>query len=175
MLIMGNNYGNDRLPLIMTFFRTRLSVAVAWAMMPLAIWAGMPSTACVCANGRLKLFCQYVLGAKLPALAATGCTADCCNGVAADHDADCCGGSFCGHGGTSATTAIGAKSCCNPIVGAPIVAPRTVHVPCDQAPAIVAVVQEIGPLVHPSFFQDVAEFDTGPPLDRVIVFRSLLI
>jgi hypothetical protein len=158
----------------MTFFRTRLSAAVAWAMIPLAGWAGMPNTACVCTNGRLKLFCEHVLGAK-PAPSRSGCAASCCPQEDADHEADCCGGGFCCHGDNSAESGIGAKSCCNPIVGAPSVVSETVSIPCSQAPAVLAIVAEVGALARPTFLLHAAEFDTGPPVDRVIVFRSLLI
>lgn len=156
----------------MAFFRTRLSAAVAWAMIPLAAWAGMPSTGCVCANGHLKLFCQHSLGAKQPTT--LGCTAG-CGTHEAEQDVDCCGGGHCCHGADLAKSGIGAKSCCNPILSSPSVAPQTASIPADHAPAIVATAPEIGTLVHPSFILDVAEFNTGPPLDRVIVFRSLLI
>jgi hypothetical protein len=164
-------------PLAMTFFRTRLSAAIAWAMIPLAAWAGMPSTGCVCANGHLKLFCQHLLREMHAAGGHnTACGSDCCEAVAdQDHDADCCGGGFCCHGPQSAKPGIGSKSCCNPILTAPSVAPQTVTVPCDQVPAVVTVALEIGAIVHPSFAFDAADVDTGPPLDRVIVFRSLLI
>lgn len=159
----------------MSFFRIRLSAAVAWAMIPLAAWAGMPNTGCVCANGRLKLFCQHVLGTKRSATNEADCASNCCPHEAAEQDTDCCGSGFCCHGDPSGTSGVSAKSCCNPIVSAPSVAPETVSVPCVQAPAMLAVVQEVGALVRPSFVLDVAEFNTGPPLDRVIIFRSLLI
>jgi hypothetical protein len=42
-------------------------------------------------------------------------------------------------------------------------------------PAIVAVAEQVGALLHPSFIPAATEFNTGPPVDRVIVFRSLLI
>jgi hypothetical protein len=143
-------------------------------MIPLAAWAGLPSTACVCSDGRLKLFCGHPLKAD-SVDHHTGCAANCCGDnevVKGSSESDCCGGGFCDHGGKSG---VGSKSCCNPILTAPSVAPQTASVPCDQAPAIVAAVEEVGALVHPSFSPDVAEFNTGPPLDRVIVFRSLLI
>ncbi|HVA49648.1 MAG TPA: hypothetical protein VNH11_25000 [Pirellulales bacterium] len=159
----------------MTFFRTRLSAAVAWVMIPLAAWAGMPSTACLCANGHVKLFCQHLPAKKHSAANQTACAASCCAHETADAEADCCGGGFCCHGGQSDHAGIGSKACCKPILSAPSVAPQIVSVPCDQAPAVVAVVQQVGALVHPSFIVDAAEFDSGPPLDRVIVFRSLLI
>lgn len=166
----------------MSFFRTRLSAAVAWGMIPLALWSGMPSTACVCANGHIKLFCQQLLGGAQSHLAAgllNGCKSTCCSHEAqlaeAKQTSDCCGGGFCCHGAPSAKAGLGSKGCCKPILTAPSVAPQIASVPCDQAPGLAAVVREIGAIVHPAIAFEPAEFDTGPPLDRVIVFRSLLI
>jgi hypothetical protein len=90
-------------------------------------------------------------------------------------DADCCGGGYCCHGAMPNGPGISSKACCKPLVTAPSVAPEMASVLSDQAPAVVATVEEVGAIVHPSFAPDAAEFDTGPPLDRVIVFRSLLI
>lgn len=163
----------------MSTLRRRLSAAVAWAMIPLAAWAGLPSTACVCASGHVKLFCAHGAGVAKPHdhQAALGCASSCCDWAYADceHDSDCCGSGFCCHGAKSESASVASKACCKPILSAPSVAPRTVSLPCDQAQAVVTVVQEIGALVHPSFIADLAEINTGPPLDRVIVFRSLLI
>ena len=158
----------------MKFFRTPLATAVAWAMIPLAAWAGMPSTACVCANGHVKLFCQHALAQKHSS-ARSGCASSCCPHETGEADADCCGGGFCCHGSKPESAGISSKSCCQPILSAPSVAAQVVSVPCEQAPAVIDVAEEIGALVHPSFIADLAEINTGPPLDRVIVFRSLLI
>ena len=166
----------------MSFLPTRLSTAVAWAMIPVAAWAGMPSTACVCANGHVKLFCAHGAAIAKPHdhQAALGCMSSCCtSGAYADadceHDADCCGGGYCCHGAKAGTSDVSSKACCRPILTAPSVAPQTFSVPSEQAPAVIVVAEEIGTLAHPSFIADLAEINTGPPLDRVIVFRSLLI
>ena len=173
----------------MNFFRTRRSAAVAWGMIPLALWAGLPSTACVCANGQIKLVCRHAAGGSAgqhiahpssPA-DADACHLCCCEGheavaeLDADHDADCCGAGMCCHGASSDEAGIGSKACCKPVLTAPSVAPESTSVVCDQTPALVGLVEELEPLVRASFSRNVAEVDTGPPLDRVIVFRSLLI
>lgn len=148
-------------------------------MIPLAVWAGMPSTACVCANGHVKLFCQQGSAAQHAASHHTACSSNCCGHDEAeadsDLDTDCCGGGFCCHGANAGKAGISSKAYCKPVLTAPSVAPETVSVPLNQSPAIAAVVEQVGALVRPSFTADVAEFNTGPPLDRVIVFRSLLI
>ncbi|HEV7225528.1 MAG TPA: hypothetical protein VGN42_22675 [Pirellulales bacterium] len=154
-------------------------------MIPLALWAGLPSTACVCANGRLKLVCRHLAGGCGKSHATADhdsvCNSMCCASDAAlaeadsDHDVDCCGGGLCRHDAAPGGTGIGPKACCKPILTAPGIAPQTVSLSCDQTPAIVAAVEEIGAIVHPALAAETAEFDTGPPLDRVIVYRSLLI
>lgn len=167
----------------MKFIRTQLSAAVAWAMIPLAAWAGMPTTACVCANGHVKFFCQHALGGA-SGKSDESCRTNCCasaTGLADEHDADCehdgdcCGGGFCCHGSQSAQPGVGSKACCKPILSSPSVAPKTVSAPSDHAAALAVVVPEVGALIHPTYVAAVAVFDTGPPLDRVIVFRTLLI
>jgi hypothetical protein len=155
-------------------------------MIPLAAWAGMPSTACICANGHLKLFCAHLQSGEVDAQRHGSCTSSCCGdslvGDAdlcddhAEHEADCCGGGFCCHGATPDKPGVGSKTCCNPILTSPSVAPEVVSLPSpQQAVAIAAVAPEVGGLLHSAFTVDVAAFDTGPPLDRAIVFRSLLI
>lgn len=53
--------------------------------------------------------------------------------------------------------------------------PQIASVPGDQAPAVIALAHHADAHVHASFAAEAAELNTGPPLDRVIVFRSLLI
>jgi hypothetical protein len=169
--------------LAMRFFRTHLSAAVAWAMIPVAAWAGMPSTGCVCANGHIKFFCQHLLKASAADESQeSGCKSACCpedscpeETALAEQTGDCCGGGACCHGAKSDKPGVRSAACCQPIVTAPSVAPQIAGVPSDHAIAVATVTAEVGALVHPSLTLDVAEFDTGPPLDRVIVFRSLLI
>ena len=174
----------------MSFSRTRWSAAIAWGMIPLAIWAGLPSTACVCANGQLKLVCRHAAGGSVKdhSIASQsssdhedGCHSSCCEThsdiaeVDLDHDADCCSSGSCCHSAASGVSGAGSKACCKPILTAPSVAPELASGPCDQTLAVVSVVDEAGAPASPSLTQDVAELDTGPPLDRVIVFRALLI
>lgn len=164
----------------MNFRHSRCSVAVAWGMIPLALWAGLPSTACICANGQLKLVCRH----SAPICASDDHESDvhsCCEMHEAnaesdsDQEADCCSSGMCCHAAAQGEPGIGSKACCKPILAAPSLASESANVSCDQAPAAVALVVEIGALECPAFARDVAEVDTGPPLDRVIVFRSLLI
>ena len=39
-------------------FRSKSSIVVLWAMIPLAVLGSMPRMGCICADGRYKLFCE---------------------------------------------------------------------------------------------------------------------
>lgn len=161
----------------MSWLRKRLSVPITWGMIPLALWAGMPSAACRCANGQVKFFCKNALGANdcpgpRRASARGGEATDFQWDAAANND--CCGGGSCRHVDRSTGPGVTSKNCCKPIVTAPNLAPETVKLPCGQTPLFF---QSERPAESPPFalIADVAEVDTGPPLDRVVFFRSLLI
>lgn len=42
----------------MRFRNSYYSIALAWAMLPLTVFAGLPRMACICANGQHKFFCE---------------------------------------------------------------------------------------------------------------------
>lgn len=166
----------------MRSFRTRCSAVAAWVMIPLAAWAGAPSTACVCANGRVKLFCSHgTPPAKTGVHDDTHCESDCCGEscgeIESSDDSDCCGKGACCHGAKSSEPGIASKACCRPILTPPSIAPKAAKAPDDQTLCVVAVVELGSSLTPTSSSYDRALFasDTGPPLDRVILFRSLLI
>lgn len=164
----------------MRSFRTRCSAVVAWVMIPLAAWAGMPSTACVCANGYMKLFCGCQGKAlKTADRQQSDCQSACCSHNAAEADAshasDCCAGGTCCRGAPLRGPGIASKACCRAILTAPSMAPRATSAPNDQTPSVLAIVEPADAVAPCWFVTAAAEFDTGPPLDRVIVFRSLLI
>lgn len=157
--------------------RSSFSAVIAWGMIPLATWAGMPSTGCVCANGQVKLFCGHSSGnGQHQRHSATNCAASCCGThESEEHDADCCGGGFCCHGSTSEKASVTGKTCCTPILSAPSMAPQTCGVIFHEASLLVAVAEDIGVSATSSYSAELAEINTGPPFDRVIIFRSLLI
>lgn len=173
----------------MSFFRARWSALIAWGMIPLAVWAGLPSTACLCANGGIKLVCTHPgCGGKSHAGhdSQSTCRSHCCatNGCAAnamidevesDEHADCCGDAD--RGLNESRTGVHAKACCKPVLAAPGMPPKASSVAYDSAPATVVSAAEIGIPPQTSLHRDrdIVEANTGPPLDRVIVFRSLLI
>jgi len=148
-------------------------------MIPLAAWAGMPSTACVCANGQMKLFCGHRAAvAKAAVDDEPPCESACCGGLAetdSSQVSDCCGGGACCHGGKSNEAGIHGKACCRQISTAPGISPKATVEASDESAASFAVVERLGMFARPLFRASAVEFDTGPPLDRVVVFRSLLI
>ena len=155
----------------MTNIRIRLATATAWAMIPMAAWAGMPRAGCVCSNGTIKLFCQFRLDSKQSAPGK--CGSDCCGQKVTDDEIDCC--AVCSIRGKSGTPEIASKSCCNPILALPSVPTQKVSAPLGHFPADVIATASAGTLLRSAFITVTAELNTGPPLDRVVVFRSLLI
>lgn len=165
--------------------RTRLSAGIAWGMIPLALWAGLPSTACLCANGQLKLICRHLPAGETshaggvhhanPASSCCHSDADLSEPHADEAHADCCGAGPGDRDPTPSGSGVASKAGCKPILTAPSAAPKLAKSACDRSLVVQAVVERQGALTRPLFALDAAELDTGPPLDRVIVFRSLLI
>src|SRR5437867_12259124 len=75
----------------MSFLRSRLSGAVIWSMVLLALWMSFPSTACRCANGGFKLFCDAHRHSAVNGLAGQPPIAkvDCCQHGNAVAQGDC--------------------------------------------------------------------------------------
>jgi hypothetical protein len=42
----------------MSLCKSRFSIAVMWAMLPLTVFGSMPRMGCICANGQRKVFCE---------------------------------------------------------------------------------------------------------------------
>ena len=58
----------------MSFRKSRLSIALVWAMLPLTVLGSLPRMGCICADGQHKIFCErYRMNA-----ADEGCV--CCHG-----------------------------------------------------------------------------------------------
>lgn len=161
--------------------RTPLWALVVWGMIPLAAFAGMPSTGCLCANGQFKFFCshQYHSHEAHGGAANTGCCSDhpaaavdCCCEVTSrtEQHSDCCQ-----HGATPPGDGLRSQTCCQPVFNAPSMSPVAVSVPCDDAPLLTVCLIETIASGHPAVAPEAGELDTGPPLDRVVAFRHLLI
>jgi hypothetical protein len=157
-------------------------------MIPLAAWAGLPSTACLCANGGIKLVCSHSrCGANQHAgredHSALNHRASCCShccGASSTIEAaesaevaDCCAG----HDAPDLAheSSIHSKACCKPILSAPSMAPKGAKAPHDATLAIAASDFNLNGAAQTHVHHVAPVFDTGPPPDRVILFRSLLI
>lgn len=176
----------------MQLARSRVSAVIVWGMIPLAILAGTPSTGCFCASGRFMLLCahgqQVVAGPHANHDVAGD---DCCAGddFAADDlgggECQLCStdvhsrgepeGDCCQHGDASPSDGVGSRSCCQPVLNALSMGSAPMSAPADGASAAVADCFEPPAVAHFSIAAYRVDFDTGPPLDRIIVFRHLLI
>ncbi len=145
--------------------------------MPLALLAGMSLPECECANGQHRFFCRGALG-----IAARVQTTPMTSGH------DCCPASKC------CVTAVKCCCCGDSSSGTP--GPKEPCGGCKSVPRSVLTVGEIlripelGSTVFflcafmslpsvesivPNWAMFPERIETGPPLDRVIVFRCLLI
>src|SRR5487761_1114743 len=162
----------------MNRIRTQLSAVVVWGMIPLAVFAGLPSTGCLCANGQFKFFCAHRCSSPTREVAGhagyrahehAAADGSCCVAAVNEHEGDCCQ-----HGATLPGDGMQSRSCCQPVFNAPSLSPVAVSAPDDHSPCLTVCLAETGAIAHPAAAPDTAEFDTGPPLDRVVAFRHLL-
>ena len=165
----------------MSLFRTQLSAFIVWGMIPLAVYAGLPSTGCLCANGQFKFFCSHryqsvavqVLSGRAAGCAEEQISADCscCSAaIGAEHEDDCCQ-----HGGALPGNGIQSQRCCQPVLSAPNLSWVVVASPSDRSLCLTVCHVETGAIAHSAVAVETIKFDTGPPLDRVVAFRHLLI
>lgn len=151
--------------------RSAISVCLTWAMVAIAVWISWPSSACICADGGFKLFCD---AQSRPSAGQPSCAGDCCQHralIAQPTDANDC----CQHQVALGNGRTGQR--CTPVLNPPAVAPvpASIAVSCDQATAVPIVAIEC-PYAAIGFSHAwLASLDTGPPLDRVIVLQRLLI
>ena len=103
-----------------------LRQAVAWILVPVAVFSGQPTMACRCAGGRIKLFCPRSLERSLivgQQATAKGYAVPCCcaRPHAANLDAVCC---TCG-GASVVSCCPGRDCCCTPLLRALFTAPES--------------------------------------------------
>ena len=156
--------------------RTRIAALMSWGMIPLALWSGLPTTACQCPDGSIKLFCSGVYQAVIQHASANSKTAaevrrsvhkNCCH-AKATRPPSCCdhpsSGKPCGKCkaiGRTATTVV------------ELVSPPGFD---DQASGLYALDLSFAPSAQPVIFsRNVELLDTGPPVDLVLVHHSFLI
>ncbi|MDX1946132.1 MAG: hypothetical protein SFU86_12105 [Pirellulaceae bacterium] len=152
--------------------------ALTWTLAGLAVFAGLPRAACLCADGGVKQFCpilaNVVATAKVPAKCCqpalcepeTAATPNCCRNKQTSEKPSPAGAS--------------GKSCCRPTVLAAAPAAKA-----GDESAIGQVAQSDSPANIPPYFLtsatsdrhlQVEEAGSGPPVfDRVIVLLRLTI
>jgi hypothetical protein len=162
--------------------KSKLKIALMWAMIPLMVFGSLPRIGCICANGQHKFFCQRHLTGAHDAQ----CT--CCYGrpTASSERAGktrgcptdvltCCGAKRVSRHGES--PAFGTDCPCRPVVDrAVVIAPVKAMLDLDQADhtPLVLAVAPIFALV-PGVSVNHARGDLPPPPDLITTLGVLLI
>ena len=166
----------------MSIRKSRFSIAVMWAMIPLTVFAGLPRIGCVCASGQHKFFCER----HLTQAGDAQCT--CCYGRDEAKNApssrthacslatmNCCGAKRAAHNGTQ--PAFGADCPCRPVVDRSVTITVVKAVlDLDQAehmPLFLSAVSTLPVVSRVSF--DHARGALPPPPDLVTTLGVLLI
>lgn len=171
----------------MSSLRTRLSGAIAWGMIPLAVWSGLPSTGCLCADGVQRLFCPN-LHLGVPRWAGTSPATisggeGCClhpGQPVGRPPAECLVRShaqqgYCGRCG--ATRPAGSRPCCTPTFTAPATMPASAVLPlaAEQGMDLHTAALDV-PHTYPApVASKTVSLDTGPPVDLAITLCRLVI
>jgi hypothetical protein len=168
---------------------------VVWGMVPLAVWGGAPSTACICANGRLKLSCSHRCGARhtheigeqhgsLEAAVSCGDHehACCCVHAHDDHVADCEGAAAhdcCNptESGGPPGTGVSSRGCCKPIGSLVATLSSVVKAvaPVEASPATLDAATYLFHGDQTTTAHSWRGADTGPPVDLVVTLGRFLI
>jgi len=177
--------------------RSRPSCVVVCGMVLLAVRGGMPSTACICANGRIKLVCSHRCGTNHhhgDVADLVGCATDhyscCCAETCDEHlgsrqdAADCVGGAAvvhdcCNPSGQRGLTGdgISSRGGCSPVASLVTTlselgkATPRIESPLAQVPVATKRFYG-GPVAAAHYFN---EPSTGPPGDLVVTLGRFLI
>src|SRR5258708_3016699 len=156
----------------MSFRKSKFSIAVMWAMIPLMVFGSLPRIGCICANGQHKFFCER----HLPGAQDAQCT--CCYGqqtaagkISRDMPGcptsvmNCCGAKRVAR--SDGSPAFATDCPCRPVVDRPVVI-TAVKALLDldhaaQTPLFLAAVPAF--VVVPTVSFDHARGDIPPPPD----------
>lgn len=153
-------------------------------MMPLALWAGMAPPECECADGQHRFYCPGALNVVTkvsPDSKHACCLPKRCCQAAADKTVakSCCRADQASGGNTPGSRASGLPcGHCKSIPSSALALNKAVSLPeLDRAAFFVAAIFTAVSIdtVSPTWSANLEPIETGPPLDRVIVFRCLLI
>jgi len=159
--------------------KTRFTVALMWALIPLTVFGSIPRMGCICANGQHKFFCQRHANSD------------------ADGRCDCCYGTTNGKNRTAAASQTTGATCCRcsrnrcasefptvhsdrpcrPVLDKPVFLGSTkASLDLDQADSTpLFVTFESVPTIVAEFVADIHRGELLPPPDLVFTFSVLLI
>jgi hypothetical protein len=159
----------------MAIRKSRFTIVMIWAMIPLIVFGSLPRLGCVCANGQHRIFCERHRQATARGQCACCDHAKLMASSKAGHDANECGA----RGDESAcdSPAFDTGRPCRPVVDrAVLLTAAKSSLNLDQAahtPLFVAV--ELLPASGPSIAADYTHGELLPPPDLVITLGVMLI
>lgn len=166
----------------MSIRKSRFTIALMWAMIPLTVFGSIPRIGCICANGNHKFYCErHLMKTGAPRCA-------CCYGrdgaqggsAHAMHACrlgakSCCGSKPVSNDGK--LPALDAECPCRPVLDRPVFTLAVKAVldldQSDHTPLLVAVAPVLA--IVPSVSFDHARGDLPPPPDLVTTLGVLLI
>lgn len=142
---------------------------VVWTMLPLTVWSGMPSTACVCANGQFMLFCHRCLAGELRRPHSSCCSS---GATPLNGQHSCCAGEDRSEDGSSSS-----GSRCTPVVNARFVRPASPIAPhdCRWDSCVDAATVQVALVPHEFTASGRLSVPVLPTRDMVIEHRALRI
>ena len=156
----------------MPFMRTKLSGPVIWSVIALTLWIGNPSTACQCANGNIKLFCDThkQLHENEPTGHSPAVGVDCCQNVATVAQTDSVKRTRPPGGDVSSQS-------CTRINSSAVMLPTQTSVELAPVHAFTfpIISFECSPSLAAFTVVSAEPVDTGPPRDLVVALHCFLI
>lgn len=173
--IMGSATPRHDIPMISVFQRLltkfRFRAAVIWLMAPLALWSGLPFSACICADGHYELFCA---AHSRQASASAACCSCCPTAKSCCKHSTCCASS---EGGADRCASNG-NSCCTQVGRVTFVPPASAAAPimdCHALAIILPVADVTAHMTVRTLASRIFALDTGPPLDLVVTLQRFVI
>lgn len=173
----------------MTRFRAMWRRGIVWAMVPLAVFAGVPTSRCLCAAGERPAACQCRCCSGKP-IADGASRSECCCGCRS-----CCvrrGGDASKRSPAQQPSSAPRSACCLPAVVGPNDATSRCCVEVAADPCVVSasvtmpntsilradiagVAVELPPTFHSSVAMESGHCHVGPGADLVVRLRAFLI
>lgn len=155
---------------------------ISLAMLPAFLFASLPYTSCICADGHVEPFCRVALCRLMGQGSPTSCGCSCCQAADACGQRSCCRANKALPKSSDTRQSSGliavTDSCCHPFVkqAAPAVASDKVIV--QSKSMLFADVLSVGvmsPRVPDATAFERTRHSTPPPFDSVIVYLHLTI